>query len=214
MLYALADCNNFFVSCERLFNPSLNGKPVVVLSNNDGCVISRSNEAKALGIPMGCPAFKIKEYTDPRQVIALSARHIVYHDISMRIMSILATEVENVEIYSVDEAFFSAPYPDIERNCEFLTGLVKKIYRYVGIPVSIGIAPTRTLAKIASHHAKKDPACTSRVRALTHPDDIQSVLEATPICDVWGIGRRLTDSLLSRLNLPLCPRLLCGRSTR
>ena len=111
-MIGLVDCNNFFVSCERLFNPSLEGKAVVVLSNNDGCVISRSNEAKALGIPMGLPAFKIKEYTNPNNVIKLSCRHIIYRDISERIMTLLGNEVENLQIYSVDECFFKAPYED------------------------------------------------------------------------------------------------------
>ncbi|MBR1882634.1 MAG: SOS mutagenesis and repair protein UmuC, partial [Muribaculaceae bacterium] len=159
-MFGLVDCNNFFVSCERVFNPLLNGKPVVVLSNNDGCVIARSNEAKALGIPMGCHAFQIKNYTPPRNVVQLSARHIVYADLSHRVMSIMGNEVENLQIYSVDEAFFDLPYESVEENHRFLAGLVRKIYQYVGIPVSFGFAPTRTLAKIASHIAKNDARIT------------------------------------------------------
>jgi len=196
-MYALADCNNFFVSCERVFNPSLNGKPVVVLSNNDGCAISRSNEAKALGIPMGCPAFQIKNYTNKTDVIKLSARHVMYRDLSNRIMMILGEYALNLEVYSVDEAFFELPYDDEERNYKLLSGLVKKIQKYVGVPVSIGFAQTRTLAKIASHIAKKDPSNTDRVKGLTHADEIKVVLENTKIDDVWGIGRRLNAKLLS-----------------
>lgn len=196
-MYALADCNNFFVSCERVFNPSLNGKPVVVLSGNDGCVIARSNEAKALGIPMGCPAFQVKNYTNPGNVIMLSARHIVYRDLSNRIMRILGEMALNLEVYSVDEAFFALPYEDIEQNHKLLTSLVKKIQKYVGVPVSIGFAPTRTLAKIASHVAKKDKNNADRVKGLTNIDEINQVLSQIKIDDVWGIGRRLNAKLLS-----------------
>ncbi len=197
-MYGLIDCNNFFVSCERVFNPSLNGRPVVVLSNNDGCVIARSNEAKALGIPMGCPAFQIKDHTDPQQVVQLSARHIVYADMSHRIMGMMGNEVEGLEVYSVDEAFFRTPYDDVERNHEFLARMVSKVYRHIGVPVSIGFAPSRSLAKIASHIAKKDRRINDGVYWLVRPDAIDIILRRTPIADVWGIGRRLTASLLGR----------------
>lgn len=196
-MYALADCNNFFVSCERVFNPSLNGKPVVVLSNNDGCAIARSNEAKALGIPMGCPAFQIKNYTDARNVIMLSARHILYKDLSNRIMSLLGEVAISLEVYSVDEAFFKLPYDDNKRNYELLASLVKRIQQYIGVPVSIGFASTRTLAKIASHVAKKDSSNLDRVLGLTDQSQIDSVLACTKIDDIWGIGRRLNAKLLS-----------------
>lgn len=196
-MYALADCNNFFVSCERVFNPTLNGKPVVVLSNNDGCAISRSNEAKALGIPMGCPAFQIKNYTDASNIVMLSARHILYNDISNRIMRILGEMAIYLEVYSVDEAFFKLPYDDDERNHAMLATLVKRIQQYVGVPVSIGFAATRTLAKIASHVAKKDPSNLDRVMGLTRQEDIDRILSKTKIDDIWGIGRRLNAKLLS-----------------
>lgn len=197
-MYGLIDCNNFFVSCERVFNPALNGQPVVVLSNNDGCVIARSNEAKALGIPMGCPAFQIKEHCDPNIVVQLSARHVMYADLSHRIMSIMGSEVEGLEIYSVDEAFFRTPYDDVEQNHEFLAKLVKKVHRYVGVPVSIGFAPSRSLAKIASHIAKKDRRITDGIYWLVRPEAIDIILRRTPIADVWGIGRRLSASLIGR----------------
>lgn len=197
-MYGLVDCNNFFVSCERVFDPRLNGKKVVVLSNNDGCVIARSNEAKAAGIPMGCPAFKIKEHTDPRQVIQLSARHILYRDLSNRVMKILGQEVANVQQYSVDEAFFILPHIDAETSHRQMAEMVKKIKQYVGIPVSVGFAPSRTLAKIANHIAKRDSRITDGVYWLIRPEAIDIILRRTPIEDVWGIGRRLAASLKAR----------------
>ena len=197
-MYGLVDCNNFFVSCERVFDPRLNGKKVVVLSNNDGCVIARSNEAKAAGIPMGCPAFKIKEHTDPRQVIQLSARHILYRDLSNRVMHLMGEEVDNLQVYSVDEAFFKMPHEDVETCHQLMAELVKKIHRYVGIPVSVGFAPSRTLAKVANHIAKRDPRITDGVYWLVRPEAIDIILNRTPIEDVWGIGRRLAASLQSR----------------
>lgn len=197
-MYALADCNNFFVSCERVFDPSLNGRAVVVLSGNDGCVIARSNEAKALGIPMGCPAFQIRRHTDPLGVIQLSARHIVYRDMSQRVMMILGGEFDKIEVYSVDEAFFRLPDDEEDVLRARLARVVDKIYRYVGIPVSIGFAPTRTLAKIASHKAKKDPVNHERVQGLMKQGDIEKVLSNTSIDDVWGVGRKLTVALRQR----------------
>lgn len=198
MMYGLVDCNNFFVSCERVFDPRLNGKKVVVLSNNDGCVIARSNEAKAAGIPMGCPAFKIKEYTDPRDVIQLSGRHILYRDLSDRVMHIMGQEVENLQQYSVDEAFFVLPHEDVETSHRVMAELVRKIREYVGIPVSIGFAPSRTLAKVANHIAKRDPRITDGVYWLVRPEAIDIILRRTAIDDVWGFGRRLSAKLKAR----------------
>ena len=197
-MYGLIDCNNFFVSCERVFDPRLNGKKVVVLSNNDGCVIARSNEAKAAGIPMGCPAFKIKDYTNPNEIIQLSARHIMYRDLSNRVMNVLGNEVGNLQIYSVDEAFFRLPYEDVETSHRVMAEVVRKVKQYVGIPVSVGFAPSRTLAKIANHIAKKDKRITDGVYWLVRPEAIEIILRRTPIEDVWGIGRRLAYSLQSR----------------
>lgn len=192
---ALIDCNNFFVSCERVMDPSLHGKPVVVLSGNDGCVISRSNEAKALGIPMGCPAFQIGNYTRPDSVVQLSANHRLYCNISDRVMRIVGMEEGNIEIYSVDEAFFSLPDDPVETIHPRMAALVRKIQQWVGIPVSIGFAPSRTLAKIASHIAKKDRRITDGVYWLVRREAIDTILRRTPISDVWGIGRRTTSSL-------------------
>ncbi len=197
-MYGLVDCNNFFVSCEQVFNPALERRPVVVLSNNDGCVIARSNEAKRLGIPMGCPAFQIKDHTDPRQVVQLSARHIVYSDLSHRIMAILGQTVEGIEIYSVDEAFFRMPTDDVERGHEMMAALVKRIRREVGVPVSIGFAPSRTLCKIAAETAKKHPQIKDSVYWIIRPEAIDIMLRRTPIEDVWGVGRRLAPQLKAR----------------
>ena len=195
-MYGLVDCNNFFVSCERLFNPSLEGRAVVVLSNNDGCVISRSNEAKALGIPMGLPAFKIREYTNPNNVITLSCRHIIYRDISDRIMSLIGSEVENLQIYSVDECFFKVPYNDDESNYNFVAKLAAKVKQCIGIPVSIGVAPSRTLAKIASHIAKKTRNNSDNVFLLTKTNQFETILRSIPVGDVWGVGRRLSEKFM------------------
>ena len=197
-MYGLVDCNNFFVSCERVFDPRLNGKKVVVLSNNDGCVIARSNEAKAAGIPMGCPAFKIKDYTDPREIVQLSARHVLYRDLSDRVMHLMGEEVDNLQQYSVDEAFFRLPHEDVETSHRIMAELVKKIRQYLGLPVSIGFAPSRTLAKVANHIAKRDRRITDGVYWLVRPEAIDIILRRTPIEDVWGVGRRLAASLHSR----------------
>lgn len=194
MFFGLIDCNNFFVSCERLFNPDLNGQPVVVLSNNDGCAVSRSNEAKALGIPMGCPAFKIKEYTQSK-VIAISGNHTLYSDISHRIMFLLGKEVENIQVYSVDEAFFTINCDNPDEAYKEAVSLAKKIKHDIGIPVSVGVSWSKTLAKIASHIAKKKKTESGNTHILIDKDEIRRVLQDTPIEDVWGIGRRLSYDL-------------------
>ena len=194
MFFGLVDCNNFFVSCERLFNPDLNGRPVVVLSNNDGCAVSRSNEAKALGIPMGCPAFKIKEYTSV-EVITISGNHTLYNDISHRIMYLLGKEVENIQVYSVDEAFFTINCSDPNEAYREAEALAYKIKHDIGIPVSVGISHSKTLAKIASHIAKKTKSDLDNTYALITQRDIMRALLGTPIEDVWGIGRRLSKDL-------------------
>ena len=148
-MFALIDCNNFYVSCERLFNPSIWHKPVVVLSNNDGCIVARSNEVKALGVPMGAPLFKYRELLEKHDTAIFSSNYQLYADISSRIMSVIQMHAPNLEIYSIDEAFIQfdskANYVDFACN---LKAIIKK---WVGIPVSIGIAPTKTLAKAANY---------------------------------------------------------------
>lgn len=191
-MFGLLDCNNFYASCERVFNPALNGKPIVVLSNNDGCVIARSNEAKLLGIPMGIPAYQIKDLVDSRQVFAFSSNYTLYGDMSGRVMSILSELVPEVEVYSIDEAFVNL---DGIRNIRPLgTEIVNRIARGTGIPVSLGIAPTKTLAKVANKFAKKYPAY-HRLCIIDSEEKRIKALKLFEIGDVWGIGRRQAAKL-------------------
>lgn len=197
-MYALVDCNNFFVSCERLFNPALNGKPVVVLSGNDGCVIARSNEAKALGVGMGQPAFELKELFEREKVAIYSSNHRLYGDISRRIMSFLSQFSPEIEIYSIDEAFLVLDGIDMPSGVEeYMRHIIDEIWRCIGIPVSIGVSATKTLAKIASHRAKKMPRYNG-VCCLFTPDQRAIALMESNISNVWGIGRRLSSRLLER----------------
>lgn len=190
-MYALVDCNNFFVSCERVFRPQLEGKAVVVLSNNDGCVVARSNESKAMGIRMGTPFYQVRDMVKAGRLIACSSNYTLYGDLSARVMSILSDAVPKIEIYSIDEAFLCMEGMDNSRVAEISAELVRKIRKWVGIPVSIGIAPTRTLAKIASHFAKKYPGYRG-VCMIDNEEKRIKALSLTPIKEVWGIGRRLS----------------------
>ncbi len=190
-MYALVDCNNFFVSCERVFRPQLEGKAVVVLSNNDGCVVARSNESKAMGIKMGTPFYQVRDMVKAGRLIACSSNYTLYGDLSARVMSILADAVPKIEIYSIDEAFLCMEGMDNSRVADISAELVRKIRKWVGIPVSIGIAPTRTLAKIASHFAKKYPGYRG-VCMIDNEEKRIKALSLTPIKEVWGIGRRLS----------------------
>lgn len=151
---ALLDCNNFYVSCERVFNPSLNHRPVIVLSNNDGCVVARSNEAKAFGIQMGEPVFRLAELIREQNIAVFSSNYALYGDMSRRVMSILHDFVTDMEIYSIDEAFLSFKGFDHYNLPEYGKKIIDSVSRGTGIPVSMGIAPTKTLAKIASRFAK------------------------------------------------------------
>lgn len=186
------DCNNFYASCERVFNPSLNDRPVVVLSNNDGCVIARSNEAKALGIPMGAPAYQIREQVEKYGIVVFSSNYTLYGDMSSRVMSILSSLAPDIEVYSIDEAFVNldgiADYQSLGTN------IVNKVYKGTGIPVSLGIAPTRTLAKMANKFAKKYPAY-KRVCCIDSDEKREKALRLFAIGDVWGIGRRQAAKL-------------------
>lgn len=186
------DCNNFYASCERVFNPALNGKPIVVLSNNDGCVIARSNEAKALGIKMGVPAYQIKNLVSSHEVAVFSSNYTLYGDMSGRVMSILAGLAPEIEVYSIDEAFLNL---DGIQNIQSLgIDIVNKISRSTGIPVSLGIAPTKTLAKVANKFAKKYPAY-NRLCIIDTEEKRIKALKLTDITDVWGIGRRQATKL-------------------
>ena len=192
-MIGLIDCNNFFVSCERVFNPALRLVPVIVLSNNDGCAVALSDEAKALGIKRGDPHFKIKEICDEHGIYVLSGNHKLYGDMSRRVMETLRTLVSDVEVYSVDEAFFSIPGSHYEAEAR-AREIVIKIRRYVGIPTSIGLAPTKTLAKVATGFAKKYDGYR-RVCIIDSDVKRRKALELTPVSGVWGIGRHLARRL-------------------
>src|SRR5690606_8559256 len=154
-MFALIDCNNFYASCERVFNPSLNGKPVVVLSNNDGCVIARSNEAKALGIPMGAPAFEYKKIFEQHNITVFSSNYALYVDMSSRVMNLLAEFTPDIEIYSIDEAFLQFKGFDHFDLKKIGFQIKKRVTQGTGIPISIGFAPSKALAKVANKIAKK-----------------------------------------------------------
>lgn len=191
-MYGLVDCNNFYASCERVFNPSLNGKPVVVLSNNDGCVIARSNEAKALGIKMGIPAYQIKDLVSSHGVAVFSSNYTLYGDMSGRVMSMLAELSPEIEVYSIDEAFLNLHGI---RDLDIIgRKMVYRVTRGTGIPVSLGAAPTKTLAKIANKFAKKYPAY-NQLCIIDSEEKRIKALQLTEIGDVWGIGRRQAAKL-------------------
>jgi len=194
-MFALIDCNNFYVSCERVFNPKLNNRPVVVLSNNDGCAISRSNEAKALGIPMGAPAFKYEKIFKKHNVEVFSSNFTLYGDMSSRVMSILSKYTPNIEIYSIDEAFLKFEgfdNYDLESYCKKIQKIVLK---HTGIPISIGVAPTKALSKVANRIAKKFPEKTNGVHLIDSDKKKLKALKWLKIGDVWGIGFRHTERL-------------------
>ena len=194
-MFALIDCNNFYVSCERVFNPKLHNRPVVVLSNNDGCAISRSNEAKALGIPMGAPAFKYEKTFRKYNVEVFSSNFTLYGDMSSRVMSILSKYTPNIEIYSIDEAFLKFEgfdNYDLESYCKKIQKIVLK---HTGIPISIGIAPTKALSKVANRIAKKFPEKTNGVHLIDSDKKKLKALKWLKIKDVWGIGFRHTERL-------------------
>lgn len=196
-MYALADCNNFFVSCERLFRPDLEGKPVIVLSNNDGCAVARSNEAKTLGIAMGAPYFKIRDIVEQHNVAVFSGNHSLYGDISRRVRMTLAEFAPHVEVYSIDEAFLDLRGME-ERDFDSLAKEISaRCKKNTGIPVSVGIAPTRTLAKIASKLCKQYPKLRGGCY-MHRKEDIEKVLRKFPINEVWGVGRKMYAKLQDR----------------
>ena len=190
--FALVDCNNFYVSCERLFRPDLKDSPVVVLSNNDGCIVARSQEVKALGIKMGTPLFKVKQEISRHNVHVFSSNYTLYGDISSRVMQTLEQFSPHVEVYSIDEAFLDlsgiraiSPHGNLIRST---------VMQHIGVPVCVGMAPTKTLAKLANYAAKKFPA-TGGVVDLSEPSRQRRLMQITPVGEVWGVGRRLTRRL-------------------
>jgi Nucleotidyltransferase/DNA polymerase involved in DNA repair len=189
-MYALIDCNNFYASCERVFDPALVGKPVVVLSNNDGCVIARSNEAKDLGIPMGAPAYQYQVLFDKHQVNVFSSNFALYGDMSNRVMNVLGTFSPDMEIYSIDEAFLEFKGFELYDLQEIGERMKKQVEQWTGIPVSVGFAPTKVLAKAANRIAKKFPERTGGVYLIDDEEKRVKALKWLKIEDVWGIGRR------------------------
>jgi DNA polymerase V len=195
-MIGLVDVNNMYVSCERSFNPALDGKAVVVLSNNDGCIIARSNEAKALGIKMGLPYFQLAELQQEHDIRVFSSNYTLYGDMSARIIATLGRFVERVEVYSIDEAFmdlagYESIYPDLSEFAHTIRNTIKQWHR---IPVSIGLAPTKTLCKVANWYAKRE-ASHGGVLHLATPDQIDSVLADFSVDDLWGVGRRYAGLL-------------------
>ena len=186
---ALIDCNSFYVSCERLFNPKIRRKPVVVLSNNDGCIISRSNEAKALGIKMGEPYFKAKDIIIKNNVNVFSSNYSLYGDLSRRVMRTLKRFNSDIEVYSIDEAFMDLSNFSDKEIEEVGKEIRSTVLKWTGIPTSIGIAKTKTLSKVANHIAKKTKA---GVTSLIGIENLDPILEKVEINDVWGVGRQLT----------------------
>lgn len=191
-MYALVDCNNFYTSCERVFQPKLNGKPVVVLSNNDGCVISRSNEAKAVGVPMGAPAFQIKDLIKEKNIQVFSSNYPLYGDLSNRVMAILNQFTPNLEIYSIDEAFLNFDGLSVLDYHDYGLQIKQRVLKWVGIPVCIGFAETKALSKIANKIAKKFQDRTQGVYVIDTEEKRIKALKWTKIEDVWGIGYRTT----------------------
>ncbi len=184
-MIALTDANNFYVSCERVFNPKLEGKPVVVLSNNDACVVARSNEVKALGVKMGTPLFQMRSLIHRHQIQVFSSNYALYGDLSRRVMEVLGQFTPEVEVYSIDEAFLGLA----GLSCEIVAHHMRlTVKQWTGIPVSVGVATTKTLAKIANHQAKR----MGGVCVLADPGP---VLAQLPVAEVWGVGRRLAQRL-------------------
>ncbi len=194
-MFALIDCNNFYASCERVFRPDLIGKPIVVLSNNDGCVIARSNEAKAVGVPMGAPAFEYEKEFAMHNVSVFSANFALYGDMSQRVMNILAEYSDSMEIYSIDEAFLKID------DCSYTSlkacglDMQKKVTKWTGVPISVGIASTKALAKVANKIAKKYQKRTSNVYIINSEERRIKALKWLNIEDVWGIGRQHSKRL-------------------
>jgi DNA polymerase V len=192
-MFALVDCNNFYVSCERVFDPGLNGRPVIVLSNNDGCVIARSDEAKQLGVKMGEPAFRIAGFLQKNDVAVFSSNYPLYGDMSGRVMNTLGTFTPELEVYSIDEAFLNLAGLDCPLDA-YGRKIRETVLNHTGMPVSVGIGPTKVLAKTANHYAKRNPV-NGGVLVLDTPEKIEEYLKLFEVGEVWGIGRQYTELL-------------------
>jgi len=197
-MYALVDCNNFYASCERVFQPQYIGKPIVVLSNNDGCIIARSDEAKKLGIPMGVPEFKVRDQLTEQKVKVFSSNYPLYGDLSNRIMSILNQFTPNIEIYSIDESFLNFDGMLIEDYHAYGIEMKKRVHKWIGVPVCVGFAPTKGLSKVANKISRKFPEKTNGVYVIDSEEKRIKALKWLKIEEVWGIGRRHTKRLLAK----------------
>ena len=194
-MYALIDCNNFYASCERVFQPKLMGKPIVVLSNNDGCIISRSEEAKAMGIPMGAPEFKVRDMLKTNNVRVFSSNYSLYGDMSQRVMSIMKGFTPNVEEYSIDEAFLHFDGLTIDDYYNYGLEMRRRVHKWLSLPICVGIAPTKTLAKAANRIAKKYQGRTGGIYEIDTEEKRIKALKWLKIEDVWGIGHRMAKKL-------------------
>lgn len=197
-LFALVDCNNFFVSCELVFRPDLAGKPAVVLSSGDGCVIARSNEAKQIGVPMGAPVFKYRPLFKNHDVVAFSANFELYGDLSRRITEILTTITPRLEVYSIDESFMDMSQLGIKDPTAWGRSVRETILKWIGVPVRIGIAPTKSLAKLASDYSKKHPKLEGIACLEPDEQDFEKALSEVAIEEIWGVGRRQGPKLRAR----------------
>lgn len=197
-MFALVDCNNFYVSCERVFQPQFQNKPVVILSNNDGCVISRSEEAKALGIPMGAPEFQYKDLIKQHNIQVFSSNYALYGDLSNRVMKTLKDFTPDIENYSIDEAFLNFNKVKIEDYNDYGIQIKKRIQKWVGIPVCVGFGETKALSKIANRIAKKFKVRTAGVYVIDTEEKRNKALKWTKIEDVWGIGFRLSKKMKAK----------------
>tara|TARA_B110000259_G_scaffold48543_1_gene56731 strand:+ start:2350 stop:3603 length:1254 start_codon:yes stop_codon:yes gene_type:complete len=194
-MFALVDCNNFYASCERVFNPSLQHKPIVILSNNDGCIISRSDEAKELGIPMGAPIFKYRKLLNTHNVQILSSNYSLYGDMSSRVMSILKQFTPDIQVYSIDESFLKLDGFENYDLTNYGVIIKDRILKWTGIPTCVGIAPTKALSKVANKIARKYPVETNGVYVIDSEIKITNALKWTKIKDIWGIGSKLSNRL-------------------
>ena len=194
-MFALVDCNNFYASCERVFNPSLQHKPIVILSNNDGCIISRSDEAKELGIPMGAPVFKYRKLLNIHNVQILSSNYSLYGDMSSRVMSILKQFTPDIQVYSIDESFLKLDGFENYDLTNYGVIIKDRILKWTGIPTCVGIAPTKALSKVANKIARKYPVETNGVYVIDSEIKITNALKWTKIKDIWGIGSKLSNRL-------------------
>ena len=194
---AIVDCNSFYCSAERVFRPDLLNKPVVVLSNNDGCIISRSDEAKAFGVGMAGPYFQAKHLIEQHRIAVFSSNYNLYGDMSMRVMDTLRTLSPSVEVYSVDEAFLDLSHIPAAALADYSMHIRKTVEAWTGISVSVGVAPTKTLSKIANHIAKKNKSVMQCVSILANKEQQREALQITRVGSIWGVGRAYAEKLVN-----------------